>query len=89
MLALPKAFGPEAATRTVKFSHAIRMRHCFDLVPIVVLCLVLSGPSTAATDTSTHEWFSMIIEVRGNVAKRYGEYAVKPQIRISSVSPGR
>ena len=41
------------------------MRHCFDFLPITVLCLVLSGPSSAATDTPTHEWIAMIVEVRG------------------------
>ncbi len=41
------------------------MRHGLDILLIVALCLVLSGPSSAATDASTHEWFSMMIEVRG------------------------
>jgi hypothetical protein len=41
------------------------MRHHFNVLPIAMLCLVLSAPSSAATNTSTHEWFSMTIEMRG------------------------
>jgi len=41
------------------------VRRRFDLLTIVVLGLALSGSSSAATDTPTHDWFSIIIEVRG------------------------
>jgi len=41
------------------------MRRHADLLPIVVLGLALSGLSSAATDTPTHAWCSMAIEVRG------------------------
>jgi len=41
------------------------MRRRFDLLSLAALCLALAGPSSAATDTSTHEWFAIIIEVRG------------------------
>jgi hypothetical protein len=41
------------------------MRRRLDLLLIMVLGLALSGPSSAATDTPTHDWFSMIVEVRG------------------------
>jgi hypothetical protein len=41
------------------------MRRRFDLLAIVIPCLTLADPSIAATDASTHDWFSMILEVRG------------------------
>jgi hypothetical protein len=41
------------------------MRRRFPLLAILILCLALSGPSRATADAPTHEWFSMIIEVRG------------------------
>ena len=37
----------------------------FDFLSVGVLCLILSGPSPAATDTPTHDWFSIALEVRG------------------------
>ena len=41
------------------------MRRRVDFLPIMVLYLAWAGSSPAATDTPTHDWFSVIVEVRG------------------------
>ena len=68
------------------------MRRRFDLLPVVVLCLAPSGPSSATTNAPTHDWFSTIIEydaVRGNVVQRYAEYEARPQIHVGAAAAHR